>query len=371
MSSLLIRAEKLARALRVRAVRPNLVRRILVIHQLLLGDALLIAPLLKELARQYPEAERVVTVRPELMPLFESRPYGVRAMPLTRRDDESQRRLMDSGPYDLAIVIDDNRYAWLARAAGARWIAAFANDQPGWKNWMVDDAKPYPDHARAWADLLAPTFLGSRAEPFVLGEWPAPTRARQRVREDRYAVLHVGASSRLKAWQAEKWNAVSARLRDAGLQIIFTGAPGEAKWLEGINATEAELRHFGTLDLAELWHVLADARVLVCPDTGVAHLARLVGVPTIAMFGPGSALIHGAGEFWGASRFQAATVEDFPCRDQNRLYRRSIGWVRRCGRGIGEGSGQCPSALCMHALDTSKVLAPLELELASDGLIGQ
>ena len=33
--------------------------------------------------------------------------------------------LFDEPGFDLAIVPGDNRYSWLAAAAGARWIVAF------------------------------------------------------------------------------------------------------------------------------------------------------------------------------------------------------------------------------------------------------
>src|SRR6185437_17099880 len=72
----------------------------------------------------------------------------------------------------------------------------------------------------------------------------------------------------------------------------------------------------GRLDLAQLWHLLQHARVLVAPDTGVAHLGRVVGVPTVALFGPGSAVICGAGDFFANSPYRAVTVDPFPCRDQ-------------------------------------------------------
>jgi len=107
------------------------------------------------------------------------------------------------------------------------------------------------------------------------------------------------------------------------------------------------------LSLPQLWRLLADAALLVAPDTGVAHLGRVVSVPTVALFGPGSALISGPGLFWRDAPFRAVTVEPFPCRDQRVLFKREIAWVRRCGRGIGE----CPRPRCMDAIDLAQVCA--------------
>jgi hypothetical protein len=75
--------------------------------------------------------------------------------------------------------------------------------------------------------------------------------------------------------------------------------------------------------------------------------------PTVAIFGPGSALICGNGRFWRDAPWRAVTREDFPCRDQRILFRREVEWVRRCGRSTSE----CPRPLCMEAVEVDEVLA--------------
>jgi len=102
--------------------------------------------------------------------------------------------------------------------------------------------------------------------------------------------------------------------------------------------------------------LLANARMLVAPDTGVAHLGRVVGVPTVALFGPGSATVSGAGEFWRDAPYRAITVDPFPCRDQRILFRREISWVRRCARTLAE----CPEPRCMQAISIAAVTEAIE-----------
>ena len=361
-----IRALTVARALVMRVVArviaPSSVsmRRILIAHNLLLGDTILLAPLLKKLATIHPDAERVVLARPEVAPLFSKRPYDITVMPYNRRDPESAARVLHSGPYDLAIVPDDNRYAWLARAAGAGRVIGFAHDRPAWKNWMLDTAIAYPDAPAAWADMAASLIPGPAPEPFHPGEWPAPEACAFELPERPYAVLHVGASTPLKLWPADRWRALADQLSRDGCTIVWSGGAGEAKVLDAIGKRHNEVDLIGRLDLPQLWRLLADAALLVCPDTGVAHLSRIVGVPTIALFGPGSAIIHGAGAFWADAPYKAVTIADFPCRDQRVLYRREIDWVRRCGRGFEAGAEpgglKCGDARCMKAIGLDTVM---------------
>ncbi len=343
------------------------VRRILVAHYLLLGDTILLAPLLKALAARYPDAERVVLARPAVAPLFDGRPYGATVMPFDRRDAGSRRDVIDSGPYDLAIVPDDNRYAWLARAAGARHVVGFANDRPAWKNVMLDRAVPYPSTPEAWADMAARCLVGDGPSPsgFEAGEWPAPGFASFERPAGEYTVLHVGASTPLKQWPFARWREVARRLRADGLRVVWSGGANERAILDEVGRDAFDVDLVGRLDLPQLWQLLSNARLLVCPDTGIAHLGRLVGVPTVALFGPGSRVVHGPGVFWAAAPFDAVTVDDFPCRDQRTLYRREVDWVRRCGRrfdATAEPAGRsdpaaCSEALCMQAIEVETVIS--------------
>lgn len=110
--------------------------------------------------------------------------------------------------------------------------------------------------------------------------------------------------------------------------------------------------------LALAMRSLKSARLLVCPDTGIAHLGRITGTPTIALFGPGSSVVSGPGAYWRDSPLRAVTVEPFACRDQTLLFKREIAWVRRCGRSTEE----CASPRCMQAIEFADVRAAM-LEL--------
>jgi ADP-heptose:LPS heptosyltransferase len=168
-------------------------------------------------------------------------------------------------------------------------------------------------------------------------------------------VLHVGASSTLKHWPSRRWRLIGRRLAEAGYAVALSAGPGEAALLDPIDPSGNWTRYAGTLSLPELWHLLADAELLVCPDTGVAHLARIVGVPAVVLYGPGSALLSGAGDFWRKSPYTAVTIDDFPCRDQHIVFRREVAWVRRCGRLAGTAAGRCAEARCMLALGDDRV----------------
>lgn len=343
--------------------RPPNPQRILVAHHLLLGDTLMLTPLLAKCRALWPSAEIVMTCPVACVGLYVTAPYGVRVLPYDPADVTTLPPLLREPRFDLALIPGDNRLQWLARALDAGWIVAFAGDSPAWKDWPGDELRTYPDVPMAWGDLCAHLVDGMAPAPYLRSDWPQPPVANFRRPPRPYVVLHVGASSTLKHWPSRRWRQLGKRLRDAGYSVALSTGPGEAALLDPIDPSGNWTRYAGTLSLAELWHLFADAELLVCPDTGVAHLARIVGVPAVVLYGPGSALLSGAGDFWRKSAYTALTVPDFPCRDQNVTMKREVAWVRRCERLPGTEPGRCAEAKCMLALGDDAVWDAVRLRL--------
>jgi ADP-heptose:LPS heptosyltransferase len=353
MSRLATRLHLLPRALirgGARGAEPADPRRILIVHDLLLGDTLMLTALLARLRRRYPQAAIDLSVAPALLPLYGARPYGVQAVPFDPRRPGLARGLTRRGPYDLALVPGDNRHCLTARAAGARWVVALEGDRPQWKNRAADALVPWPAAPAHLADIFA-TLAGPGDESYAPGDWAAPAHTPFALPAQPYAVLHAGAGSVLRHWPPARWLALAERLAARGISPVWSAGPEERALVGSIDPQQRHLSLAGRLDLAQLWHLLAGARLLVVPDTGIAHLARLTDTPTVCLFGPGSDDLFGASRFWRTHRYAAAIVADFPCRDQHTLFKRELPWVRRCQRGI----DRCAAPACMHALELDAV----------------
>ncbi|WP_159835697.1 glycosyltransferase family 9 protein [Burkholderia sp. 8Y] len=316
---------------------PTEVSSILIAHHLLLGDTLLLTPLIAKLRERYPDARIALTCPKAIVPLFAGHPFGAHALPFDPRDVKSVLSVVNSGPYDLGIVAGENRFAWLALAAGCRWIVGHGGDTPAWKNWPLDEPHPYPSKPAAWADIAAMLIDGPAPHRARPGDWPEPAAAAFSPADAQalarpYVVLHPGASTTVKRWPQARWRALAERVEALGYAPVWSGGPGEVELIRAIDPQGRHASFAGRVGLGELWHLFKGARALVCPDTGVAHLGRMVGVPTVTLFGPGNAFIHGAGDFWSDARFQPVTIAGMPCRDQPIIFRRHVSWVQRCDR---------------------------------------
>lgn len=338
--------------------RPQQPRSILVLHELLLGDTLMLAALFARLRALHPESRIFTTVKPEIFPLFSGRPYGVAPLAYSERSPDAFDSLRKAKDADLVIVPGENRDALTARGIGAGWIVAFSQARPAWKNWTPDELIDFPASSTNLADIFAslagPAPAGLRYRP---GDWPAPEH-KPFVRPKRpYAVLHIGARSPLRYWPAQRWAELAARLAGRH-EVVWSTGPREANLLEEVDPEQRFAAFPGTLDLAQLWHLVAGAELLVTLDTGIAHLAKLTFTKTVCLFGPGSAPLLGRGEFFADAPFTEVTVPDFPCRDRSQLFKREVAWVRHCARTLAE----CPRARCMEAIALEDVMRVIQAE---------
>ncbi len=341
---------------------PERVRRILIAHNLLLGDTLMLTSLLARLRRRYPDAHLAMTCPPAFLPLYEGRPYGLAVSAFDPRDRHSLDRLRALGPFDLAIVPAESRHGWLARAAGARWVRGYAGGAWYYRA-SLDEAWPAPDILTTLPDMMAALAgdAGPGDERFDPRDWPGPRPGGFVPPEIPYAVLHLGAGSPLRYWPAENWRIVAASLTRQGFRVILSAGPGQEALAHAADPQGRYQNVAGQLDLRDMWHLLAAARLLVSPDTGIVHLARLTTTPSVVLFGPGQADLYGPGQFYRSTPYRAVTIADMPCRNETLLFEMKVPWIRICKR----EPGDCAfSARCSAGISPEAVLSAISEVLA-------
>jgi len=98
-------------------------------------------------------------------------------------------------------------------------------------------------------------------------------------------VIHIAAKSPSRRWEPARFAEVAAALEKDGHEVVVTGA--DVKWDgPGHNMVDR-------LGLEQLAALVADARLVVSGDTGVAHLATAYSRPSVVLFGPMSPRLWG------------------------------------------------------------------------------
>lgn len=257
-----------------------------------LGDFLTAVPAYRGLRRAFPDARITLAAPAAVAPL----------VPLTGSIDElsptpglGHRELLHPPP-DLAVnlhgsgpqSIDD------LLATGARQLLSHRHrerpDVPG-PDWLSEQHEVW-----RWCRLL--TSAGIDADPRDL-RLSVPDRSDLVGAMGGAVVVHPGAAAESRRWPADRYAAVVAQLRSAGHRVVLTGGPSEAVLTAevidraGLSGDRGLDDLAGRLDLADLAALIAASRLLVCGDTGVAHLASAYATPSVLLFGPTSPLRWG------------------------------------------------------------------------------
>lgn len=102
---------------------------------------------------------------------------------------------------------------------------------------------------------------------------------------DRLVCLHAGARMPTRRWWPERFAAVADTLTVSGFHVVMTGAPAEAALVEEVRShmRQRAASVVGQTSLGGLAALLRLARLLICNDTGVSHVAAAVRAPSLVI----------------------------------------------------------------------------------------
>jgi ADP-heptose:LPS heptosyltransferase len=248
---------------------------VLVLRALGIGDLLTGVPALRGLRRAFPDATVTLAAPGWLTDLVRQVSAVDRLLPTEGLVDLD----WTGDPPEVAVNLHGSRPDSTAPLRRLRPGTLFGHAETGVAGpcWRADQ------HERVrWCRLLR--YYGSTADPedFVLPTPPAgPTTG--------VTVVHPGASHVARHWPPERYAAVARWLVAQGDRVVVTGSAAE-RGLARTVAKQAGLPDrdvlAGQTGLGELAALIAHADLVVCGDTGVAHLASAYRTPSVVLFGP-------------------------------------------------------------------------------------
>lgn len=335
-------------------------RRVLVARLDSAGDVLLAGPAVRAVAAAAevvllcgPEGTAAARLLPGVAEVVEwSCPWiVVDPDPVRPADVDALRERLADADLDEAVLLSSFHQsvlplALVLRLAGVPRVSGISEDYPGSLLDVrvrpgSDVAEDLPEAERGVRTALAAGFPlpdGDTGELRVEAQPPVDGL----VGDERYVVVHPGASAPARA--PSPWWSTEAvrRLTEHGHRVVVTGGPAE----RGLTATVAG--HVATdlggrTSLAELAGVIAGADCVVVGNTAPAHLAAAVGTPVVSLFAP---VVPAAR--WAPYRVPHVLLGDqhAPCVD---------GRARRC---------PVPGHPCLDAVPVADLVA------AVDALIG-
>jgi ADP-heptose:LPS heptosyltransferase len=267
--------------------------RVAVIRLRSLGDCVLTTPALDILKRFRPDLRVAVVVEERFRAIFEGNPDVERILP------PELGALRRWRPVLCLNLHGGTRSAWMTAWSGARWRAGFGHFRHrAAYNVRIPRAQEILGMERTvhTAEHLASAmfYLGA-----PVGEIP---RAKLVVADGGSAgrptaVIHAVAAAPEKAWRADGFLAVAEQLKQSGMEPVFIG--GAADDLGPFRA----YRTLAGAPLAEIKALLEGAALFVGNDSGPAHMAAALGVPSVVVFGRSDPAI------WGPWRTVARVIQ--------------------------------------------------------------
>lgn len=154
---------------------------------------------------------------------------------------------------------------------------------------------PYPAHEpEVWRHLRLMEFLGIPLQGAELEFplWEEDFSFLHTIEEVRnlqageYVCVHPGASVLERCWSQELFAVVADALAARGFQVVLTGTGAEADLTQAVRKSmrTSPIDLAGRTSLGALAALLSNARLLVCNDTGVSHLATALQVKSVVIF---------------------------------------------------------------------------------------
>jgi heptosyltransferase-1 len=283
--------------------------KVLIVRVGAMGDVLHALPAVTALRRARPDWEIDWVVDPRWAPLLvngegvgsivrrvhlaDTRLWKKEPLSLTTmRSVRDLRRELRAEAYDLVVDMQGTlRSAVIGRMAGANEFAGYADPRESaaarlYKTPLQRRGTHVVDQGAA---LLGEATGVELAPAFV--ELPREESAEKWAAEEAevvrpVCVLGPGGGWGAKQWPAEKFGELAQALRAKGFDVVVNAARADdAVALQVVDASRGASAVMAC-DVAMLVAMLRRTDLFVGGDTGPMHLAAMLGVPVVALFGP-------------------------------------------------------------------------------------
>jgi heptosyltransferase-3 len=273
------------------------VQRIAIMASPTLGDTLLSSSVVLDIRRSYPEAQITCIASKTSEAAVRLLPCVDRILHISLTQPLAAIRTLRREHFDLFLDLTpwQRLTAFYTALAGARYTVGFRSFQQH-RHWLYDAVA---EHSRTQHEVenfrsisrsigIEPDAAPRLVVPLVTEG--TDTDAAERI------VFHPWASGDLSSqreWPAERWIQLAQALGSQHSLFVITGGPGDRVSSEALRdqLLQAGLRaetRCGVSPFEKFASMLTEAALVVSVNTGIMHLAAILGLPTVSLNGPTS-----------------------------------------------------------------------------------
>jgi heptosyltransferase III len=273
-------------------------KNILVIRPGAIGDALLTFPALKALREQYDDAYITLVSNAQVLPLAQA--FGVAEQVFDFQDIQwselfSPNGIHTSSMQDL-LMQTDLAICWLRDPDG---MIEHNLKTSGVEHVIITPGRPFAGEHLHIVDYLARTV----GLPDIGVQFIAPLSygllnpSFKDTTTKRFVAIHPGSGAVEKCWQTFRFAEVIRRLWEQNHSVLLLSGPADTERMDdllqylSLPPTPQMFKMLTCAPLLEIAQHLQQCRCYLGNDSGITHLAAMLGVPTVALFGPTDAKI--------------------------------------------------------------------------------
>jgi heptosyltransferase-2 len=329
--------------------------RILLLQTAFVGDVVFASPLVHAIKQRYPQARLALMVRPATREVARCIPGVDEVLTFDKRGQEAGLlglaravRRIRRGKFDLLISPHRSaRSSLLALLSGVPRRVGYRRGLGRVSfHLSVDPEKDQPCLLAQDLRLLeragiAPVGMRLRLKSPAeqAGYLEAFRREHPALQDGKWAALCIGSMWPTKRWPPIYFASLAGSLKARGYVPILFGSAAERPVAEEVerNLKAPVVGALGNT-LAETAALLERCAAAIGGDSGLTHMARALGVPTLLIYGPTDEAMHAFGE---GVRVLSARVKCRPCSRH--------------------GQARCPLVHhdCMRLVSPEQVLAAL------------
>jgi heptosyltransferase II len=303
-----------------------------------IGDVVLTFPVLQSLRRAYPQARITAVVKPPSDELALGHPDITTVLSLPSGSNSGYwarikfARSLKKYKFDVGIVFPNSfGSAFLLSLTGAKYRLGYNTDG---RDILLTHSIPTTDQLKKkqyrveyFFKILSPLKMDVPDTVFssvVKQEGDMLTRdvlLNMGLDEDEeFITLHPGTSKVERSWHAERFGILCQRIyKEDGKKVVLVGTPSEEKLLNRIKSycPPDKIKIIPAVNLRVLAGVLKKSRLFIGNDSGIMHLANMVGTPIIGIFGPGN--VGTTGPYTEPKNYEIIT-ENYSCSPCRQRY---------------------------------------------------
>ncbi len=263
--------------------------RILIRSSNWLGDAVMSVPAVRAIKSGRPDVRVTIAAPDKIAPMWKLIPEVDAIIPLSEGSLLPVVRLLGQQmPFDVAILFPNS-----LRVALESWLSGIQRRvgyRGHWRSWLVNQIvreprKPGPPEHHSLRFLRIARECGAETSNI---EVPNPNQT-SNIKHQTLIGLCPGAEyGPAKRWLPERFAEAAAKITaQSSAQWILFGTKKDAAIGEQIAAAIGDhcVNRIGQTTLDQLIDELRRCSLLLTNDTGTMHLATLLGVPVVAVFG--------------------------------------------------------------------------------------